>query len=208
LSTFAGVGEVTYDCSTATVRMTNGATLDRDAVAAALGAQNFKLKSFTSSPPPTEHASVFRVSGMSPRDREAVEGLVRGSLPAGAAVTIDSLGLGVIIADQAVARETIAGALANTELTVRDCDTREWPRTCARYEVELAGVDAAAWPAASETLSAVDKVLAAQIFVEQRRAVLWLKEPCSQIERRVREAMAHQGREVVAFALREPSGAR
>jgi hypothetical protein len=202
LGRFEGVSDVTYDCKTATVRMRSDAALDQGAVTAALAAQSLTVTSFSPSAPATMQATVFRLSGMKPEDRERTEAAVRAAMPAGAKVTVDSVGLGVITGDGAVKKEAIAAALAGKGLGVGDVTTLEWPRSCAIYDVELGRVKTDAWPQVGESLAKVEKVLTAQVFVEQKKAVLWLKEPCSQIEARVREAMGKEGHEVVAFALR------
>jgi hypothetical protein len=196
------VSEVTYDCKTATVHMRSDATLDQGAVTAALAAQSLTVTGFSPGAPAAMQATVFRMSGMKPEDRERTETAVRAAVPAGDKVTLDSLGLGVITGDGAVKKETIAAALSSKGLGVGDVTSLEWPRSCAIYDVELAHVEKDAWPRVAESLAHVEKVLTAQVFVEQKKAVLWLKEPCSQIEARVREAMKEQGHEVVAFALR------
>ena len=207
------MGEVRYDCKTATVTMKGDASLAEASVAKALRDAGFALKSFAGGPPPTVavvRASLRTKSGETPSAAELTKlsSELPRELPDAAEILVDLDGRLTVEGkpDEKLEAKALSSRLAalleKSGLVLDGAEDRTWPRSASIQVAELrAAAGANSKANARATLEALDNVLAAV----HRFDGLWLvvtREPCSNLEARLRAALTPIGVEVVAVRPR------
>jgi len=213
LGALAGVDEVKYDCKTATVTMKGEATLAEASVDKALRDAGFKMKSFAGGPPPTVavvRASVRTKAGETPSAAalEKISSELVRELPEAAELLVDLDGRLTIEGkpDAKLEAKALSSRLAalfdKGGLVLNGAENRTWPRSAAVQvaTLKVAG-DARSKADARAAIEGLDNVLA----VVNRVDGLWLvvtREPCTNLEARLRAALTPIGVEVVAVRAR------
>ncbi len=199
-----GISKLDFDCKTATVTMKDGATIARETFTKTLTAAGFGVSSFSSTAPPMTTAYVFQVSGLEPGKHGAARDALRAALGAADRVSVDATGAAVVTLakDSSLDQKTVAAALKRSGLGLEGFAVREWPKACAVYEITIPEMtDAAAAGRARKALVSLEKTLDADVYPEEKRAVIRLNEPCDAIEVNAREALGDAGLSVSAFRL-------
>jgi hypothetical protein len=213
LGALAGVGEVKYDCKTATVTMKGDATLVEASAAKALKDAGFGMTSFASGPPPTVavvRASVKTKSGEAPSAAALAKlsSELGREVPEAAELLIEVDGRLTIAGKPDAKLEAkelstrLTKLLEKNSLVLEGAETRAWPKSATLYVSTLRGaVDAKKSANARATIENLDNVLAAVIRLDGSWLVV-TREPCSNLEERLRSALKPTGVEVVEIRMR------
>jgi len=209
LGALAGVAEVKFDCKTATVTMKGDATLAPESAEKALHDAGFPMKSFSGGPPPSLpvlRALVRTKAGLPPS--AAVLARLEGDLArelSAAAGLADITDLSVEPdgrltaqgkADAKLDAAALSSALATRGLVAGEVETRAWPRTATAYSATLRGpTDAAAVAKARAAIEAIDNVVAAIACADGPWRIV-TREPCANVETRLRAALRAAGFEL------------
>ncbi len=209
MSTLKGIASLVFDCKTATISMTAGATLLEREVIEALKKAGFAGEGFTSGAPPTRSVVELEIELLA-RDARfdqatcgALELQLAAALPAATEwrVGADGKARGRFAAPPPTATEleaTLAKALASaspraTASRVRAESTRlvEWPESAARATVTLAAPLAASqWQPVAEAIASLEQVLAWSPGGDGETLMVWTKEPCANLATRLRGVLS------------------
>lgn len=214
MGALAGVADVAFDCKTATVTMKPDGTLSSEQVEKALVGAGFGMKSFRGGPPPTVvviRARIRTRDGAAPTP-DALADLAR-ELPAAAELLLEPDGRLTArgrpdgkdeTQEKGEEREkdgtaakldvaSLTAAAARRGLVVEEGETLAWPRSATTYVATLrAPPAAAARGTVRDAIEAIESVLAAI----ERPDGAWLvvtKEPCAELEARLRAALKPAG---------------
>ena len=198
-----------FDCKSATVTMKRGATLSAEAAEKALKGAGFGMRGFTGGPPPA-----FTVVRATVRPREAAAGaeaarsaLVREltrELPSVAELFVEPDGrlTALLSGDARLEEKALAAAAGKRGFDVAGFATLSWPRTAAAYVATLRPAQGAGGASPRAALEGIESVLAAIGDSRGETFSIWTREPCENLEARLRAALAGTGRELARVESR------
>lgn len=200
----AGVGDVTFDCKTATIKMKGEATLDKAAVEKALTGAGCKIGEFTA----RERPSFAVVTGtLKTIDAKGAPGAtleqeLPRELPELTDLFLEPDGRATLLVREGKSLDEAAlkVALAKRQLAAEDLSTKRWPTSAARKVAvvkEMSGV--AAQAKARAAIEAISNVLAAIARRDGGSFVVFTREPCANLEARLREALSAAGLELAGI---------
>ncbi len=201
-----GIKKLDFDCKTATLTMKEGASLSREAATEALVKAGFGVTKIEGGEAPKVAAYLFRVTGIDPAEPEMAKQALLGALDAPDFVAVDATGAAAVTlrGDEQTSEAALGDSLRKAGFGLEEFSVREWPKDRAVYAMELQGVtDVSAAKGARAALVALEKVFWAEVHPEKKNAVLFLNEPCSEIEGKVRGALGSLGYGVAQFRLEE-----
>lgn len=201
MGNLAGVGDVAFDCKTATIKMKGDATLEKSAVEKALAGAGCKIGEFTSRERPT-----FAVVTVTLKKIDAngdfgakLEQELPRELPALTEVFLEADGRATLHVREGKSLDeaALAAALAKRQLAAEAFSTKRWPTSAARKVAVVNGMgDAAAHAAARAAIEGIGNVLAAIPRHDGGSFVVFTREPCANLEARLREALRAAGLEL------------
>jgi len=184
--------------------MKPGTVLSKDAVTKVIKDAGFVVASFEGGPPPTVTAYTFRVTGLAPGAHGQAKKALAAAIDSPTLVVVDATGAAAVTlpSEKKTSEAALKDALAKAGYSLEGFAVAQWPAAPAVYEIDVpAMTDAAAATKARAALTGLEKVFAAEVYSESRKAVIRLNEPCSAIEKNSREALAKAGLEVATFRL-------
>ena len=203
MGALAGVGDVKFDCKTATVTMKGDATLASEAAEKALKDAGFGVTSFSGGPPPSfvvVRATLKSKDGTPIGDADAarIAKVLEGELPALREVFVEPDGRLTAIAKNDAKLETAhveAAIRLRANVDLADASRSTWPRTATRYIAKVKAADAAARTKARAAAESLDTVAGA---IDRRDGTLLVvtKEPCTNLEAKLKEALRGAGVEL------------
>jgi hypothetical protein len=204
LGNLAGVGDVAFDCKTATIKMKGDATLDKAAVEKALAGAGCKIGEFTSRERPT-----FAVVTVTLKKLDAdgtsvalLEQELPRELPALAETFLEPDGRATLLVREgrSLDEAALGAALAKRRLAAEGFSTKRWPTSAARKVAVVKGMaDAAAHAKARAAIEGIGNVLAAIPRNDGGSFVVFTREPCANLEARLREALRAAGLELAGI---------
>ena len=200
----SGIQKLDFDCKTATLTMKHGAALSREAATEALVKAGFGVTKIEGGEAPKVTAYLFRVTGIDPAQPALARQTLFGALDAPDYVALDATGAAAVTlrgGEQASEAE-LGNSLRKAGFGLEEFSVREWPKDRAVYVMELQDVtDVPAAQRARGALVALEKVFWAEVHPETKSAVIFLNEPCNEIEVKVRAALGSLGYAVPQFGL-------
>jgi len=211
LGKLAGVGDVTFDCKTATIRMKGEATLDKAAVEKALTGAGCKIGEFTARERPSfavVTVTLKEIGARGPSGASAgtsisgapsvakLEQELPRELPELTDLFLESNGRATLLVREGRSLDEAAlkAALAKRQLAAEDLSTKRWPTSAARKVAvvkEMSGVEAHA--KARAAIEGISNVLAAIARPDGGSFMVFTREPCANLESRLREALRAAG---------------
>jgi hypothetical protein len=201
LGKLAGVGDVAFDCKTATIRMKGDATLEKAAVETALTGAGCKMGEFTARERPTfavVTATLKTVDAKGASAATLAQELPR-ELPELAEVLLEPDGRATLLVREGKVLDEAAlkAALAKRQLTAEGLATKRWPTSAARKVAVVKGMSGGAAQAKARTaIESISNVLAALARADGGSFVVFTREPCANLEARLREALSAAGLEL------------
>ncbi len=202
-----GIAKLDFDCKTATITMKEGSTLSREAATEALVQAGFGVTKIEGGEAPKVTAYLFRVTGIDPAEPAMARQALLGAFDAPDFVAVDATGAAAVtlLGDKEASESALGDSLRKAGFGLEEFSVREWPKAPAVYVMELQGVtDVSAAKGARAALVALEKVLWAEVHLEKKKALIFLNEPCTEIEGKVRGALGSLGYGVDQFRLEEP----
>lgn len=200
----SGIQKLDFDCKTATLTMKQGASLSRAAATEALVKAGFGVTKIEGGEAPKVTAYLFRVTGIDPAQPALARSALVGAFDAHDFMAIDATGAVAVTlrGDKQASEAALGDSLRKSGFGLEEFSVREWPKDRAVYVMELPDVtDVSAAQRARTALVALDKVFWAEVHPEKKSAVIFLNEPCNEIEVKVRGALANLGYAVPQFRL-------
>ncbi|HET6165169.1 MAG TPA: hypothetical protein VFG37_15975 [Planctomycetota bacterium] len=200
----AGVGDVAFDCKTATIRMKGEATLEKAAVETALTGAGCKMGEFTARERPTFAVVTVALKSIDAKEASAAtltQELPR-ELPELTDVFLEPDGRATLLVREGKALDEAAlkAALAKRQLAAEGLATKRWPTSAARKVAVVKGMSGAAVPAKARTaIESIGNVLAAIARPDGGSFVVFTREPCANLEARLREALGAAGLELAGI---------
>jgi len=204
LGKLPGIEKLDFDCKTATLTMKEGTSLSREAATEALVKAGFGVTKIEGGEAPNVTAYVFRVTGVDPAKPAAARQALLGALDASDFVAVDATGAAAVTlrGNGKASESALSDSLREAGFGLEEFTVREWPKDPAVYAIELKDVtDISAAKKVRAALVALEKVFWAEVHPEQGSAVIFLNEPCNEIEAKVRGALANLGYGVLQFRL-------
>ena len=199
-----GIEKLDFDCKTATLTMKEGASLSLEAATEALANAGFGVTKIEGGEAPKVTAYVFRVTGVDPAKPAAARQALLGVLDVPDFVAVDATGAAAVTlrGDGKADEAALGDALRKAGFGLEEFTVREWPKDPAVYAIELKDVtDISAAKRVRTALVALEKVFWAEVHPEEGSAVIFLNEPCNEIEAKVRGALGNLGYGVSRFRL-------
>jgi hypothetical protein len=198
------VGDVAFDCKTATIRMNGDATLEKAAVEKALTGAGCKIGEFTSRERPT--FAVVTVTLKTIDAKGALGATLEQELPrelpelAESFLEPDGRATLLVREGKALDEATLAAALAKRRLAAEGFSTKRWPTSAARKVAVVKAMDGvAARSKARAAIEGIGNVLAAIPRHDGGSFVVFTREPCANLEAKLREALRAAGLELTGI---------
>jgi len=201
---------VKFDCKTAEVTMKAGATLASDAAEKALKDAGFGMKEFSGGPPPSIAVARARIrtKKAAPPPAEAIVALA-AELPRELSaigelfVEPDGRFTALVKKDAKLEVDKLAAALARRDLVVEGMEALSWPQSAAGYMVTVrAAAEAGKRDSTRAAIEKIDNVLAAFGDASGQSFVVYTREPCANLEARLRDALRPTGGELLRVGPR------
>jgi hypothetical protein len=216
LGALKGVDAVKFDCKTATVTMKPGATIAAETAEKALRDAGFGMKEFSGGPAPHLLVARARIRAKEPAGAQpgaaalaTLAAELPRELPALGEAFVEPDGRLTALSKKDAQLElqplaaALAAALARRGLAAEGMETLRWPQGAAGYFAALrAPRDAAARGKARAAIEGIETVLAAIDRGDGGSWVVFTREPCANLEARLREALARAGLELVRVGPR------
>jgi len=212
LGALAGVGDVKFDCKTATVTMKPDATLASEVAEKALKDAGFGMKSFAGGPPPgfvVVHAKLKSKDGtpIGDADSARIEQVLKNQLPSLRDVFVEFDGRLTALAkdDAKLEAADVESALrANVNVDVDALEKKSWPKTATAYVATLPASQAREACARGKARVAAESIDTVAGVVTQRDGALlvYTKEPCANLEAKLKQAFHDAGVELETVRTR------
>lgn len=207
------MGDVAFDCKTATIRMKGVATLDKATVEKALTGAGCKIGEFTAGERPTFAVATMTLkvvsatgtsgaaAGTTIPDGPALATLEQElprELPVLTELFVEPDGRATLLVREGKALDEAAlkAALAKRQLVAEGVATKRWPTSAAH---KVAGVRGAPLEKARAAIEGIGNVVAAIARRDGVSFVVFTREPCANLEERLREALRAAGLELAAL---------
>lgn len=206
------MGDVAFDCKTATIRMKASATLDKATVEKALTGAGCKIGEFTAGERPTIAVVTLTLKRI---EATGASGAVAGTnlpdaislatleqelpreLPALHELFVEADGRATLLVREgrSLEEKELTAALARRRLAAEGLATKRWPASAARKVALVKGPHPEKARAAIE---GIGNVVAAIARRDGASFVVFTREPCANLEARLGEALRGAGLELAA----------